>query len=65
MIIVFAALVDYYLIDDLFFYEKRREDLVNNAIRSDIKSVPNFPICIVLVDEFCNQLALCVDAAGM
>jgi hypothetical protein len=64
-IIVFTALVNYYLIDDLFFYEKRGEDLVNNASRSDVESVPNFPIWVVLVDECCNQLALCVSAAAM
>ncbi len=64
-IILFAALVNYYHIDDLFFYEKHGEDLINNAMRSDIESVPDFPICIVLVDECRNQLALHLDAAAM
>ncbi len=62
---MFVTLIDYYLIDDPVFYEKSGEVLVNDSIRSSGKSVANFPITAVLVDECRDQLALHVDATTM
>ncbi len=50
-IVLFVLLVDKYLVNDSFFCEKHREDLINDAIRLDLKSIPNFPIFVILVDE--------------
>jgi hypothetical protein len=50
-IVVFVALVDKYLVNDSFFCEKRGEDLLNDTIRLDVKSIPNFPIFVILFDE--------------
>jgi hypothetical protein len=50
-IVVFVTLVDKYLVNDSFFCEKRGEDLVNDAIRLDVESIPDFSIFVILVDE--------------
>jgi hypothetical protein len=49
--IVFAALINYNLMDDPVFCEKSREVLVDDAIRLSGKSVANFPVTAVLFDE--------------
>jgi hypothetical protein len=49
--IVFAALINYYLVDDPVFYEKSGEVLVDDAIRLSGESVAGFPVTTVLVDE--------------
>ncbi len=50
-IVLFIALVNKYLANDSFFCEKRGEDLIDDAIRLDVESIPDFPIFILLVDE--------------
>jgi hypothetical protein len=49
--IMFAALIDYYLVDDPVFCEKSGEVLVDDAIRLSGESVANFPATAVLVAE--------------
>jgi hypothetical protein len=49
--IVFAALIDYYLVDNPIFCEKSEQVFVDDMIRSSGMSVANFPVTAVLVDE--------------
>jgi hypothetical protein len=49
--IVFAALIDYYLLDDPIFCEQSGEILVDDAIRLSGESVADFPVTAVLIDE--------------
>ncbi len=48
---MFAALINYYFVDDSVVYEKSRKVLVDDAIGLSGKSVADFPVAAVLVDE--------------
>jgi hypothetical protein len=57
-----SALINYYFVDILFFCKKSGEILEDYSIGSYSKSVTNFPVAVVLIDERRDQLALCVNA---
>ena len=65
MIVLVAALINYYFVDNLFFCEKSGEVLVDYSIGLYSKSVTNFPVAIVLVNKCRDQLALRINATTM
>jgi hypothetical protein len=62
---VVAALINYYFVDNLFFFEKSGEVLVDYLIGSYGESVTDFPVAVVLVNKCRDQLALRINATTM